>query len=218
MCPHPVHGLFISHHQQGRKPQNETHTPANGRTEKRPQRPGQSHHKAQFAACPATLRLEQPTNGEPASVLIQYEELVKTSKSGGKNDTLAVRSEPTSFGASGFISYPVGSQLVEHRCESYASEEFPPTPRVKGDSIPLSPALRDSNHDASECASTDETRYILNGAYLDVSKPEGHYVVAADGRQLFSSNSFTLDLPESLVIPTHNSLGGKNSTRMVSGS
>lgn len=53
------------------------------------------------------------------------------------------------------------------------------------------------------CASDDEARAILNGAYLDVSKPTGHYAVATDGRHLFSSNSLHLALPASVLIPDH---------------
>ena len=60
-----------------------------------------------------------------------------------------------------------------------------------------------------QCASTDETRVILNGAYLDVSQPAGHYVVATDGRHLFSSNSFKLPLKDSVFIPDHKFLGWK---------
>lgn len=62
---------------------------------------------------------------------------------------------------------------------------------------------------ALECASTDETRLILNGAYLDVSKPKAHYVVGTDGRHLFSSNSFALPLKDSVLIPSHRFLGWK---------
>ena len=57
--------------------------------------------------------------------------------------------------------------------------------------------------DALACASDDETRVILNGAYLDVSKPTGHYAVATDGRHLFSSNSLHLALPSSVLVPDH---------------
>lgn len=50
---------------------------------------------------------------------------------------------------------------------------------------------------------------ILNGAYLEVSKPEANYVVGTDGRHLFSSNSFTLPLKNSLIIPAHKFVGWK---------
>ena len=57
--------------------------------------------------------------------------------------------------------------------------------------------------DTLACASEDETRVILNGAYLDVSRPTGHYAVATDGRHLYASNSLHLPLPSSVLIPDH---------------
>ena len=48
---------------------------------------------------------------------------------------------------------------------------------------------------------TTTTRVILKGAYLDVSKPSGHYAVATDGRHLFASNSLHLALPSSVLDP-----------------
>lgn len=151
----------------------------------------------------ATVRLEQPAVGEPASLLLPYEELLKTSKACGNGDTMAVHSEENASEWSGIISYPISGQLVAHRCASLKVEEFPSIPRIKGDSLTLPENVRSSILDAFECASTDETRYILNGAYLDVSQEDGHYVVATDGRQLYSSNSFKLPCKESVIIPTH---------------
>jgi len=59
--------------------------------------------------------------------------------------------------------------------------------------------------EAMGCSSTDTTRYVLNGVQLDVSGPAdaGHYLVGTDGRHLFSANSFTLPLAESITIPNH---------------
>lgn len=54
-----------------------------------------------------------------------------------------------------------------------------------------------------QCASSDETRLVLNGAYLDVSKKDCHCVVGTDGRHLYSSNSFSLPMKESVIIPMH---------------
>ena len=71
-------------------------------------------------------------------------------------------------------------------------------------SVSLDEAARDATLlEALACASDDETRVILNGAYLDVSKPTGHYAVATDGRHLFASNSLHLALPSSVLIPDH---------------
>jgi hypothetical protein len=83
------------------------------------------------------------------------------------------------------------------------------TARVKGEPIAVPDALRQSIHQALECASTDETRLILNGAFVDVSEPHARYIVGTDGRHLFSSNSFSLPLTESILIPNHKFLGWK---------
>jgi len=98
---------------------------------------------------------------------------------------------------------------VETKVESLPVEEFPEIPRIKGDAIALPDSLRASIHEAMQCASTDETRIILNGAYIDVSKPEANYVVGTDGRHLYSSNSFALPLAQSLLIPAHRFLEWK---------
>src|SRR4051812_41396608 len=54
--------------------------------------------------CFATVRLEQPTDGEAATVVLPYDELVKTSKVCGKNDTLLVQSEEKPSATSGVLT------------------------------------------------------------------------------------------------------------------
>jgi exonuclease VII small subunit len=63
--------------------------------------------------------------------------------------------------------------------------------------------------EALKCASTDETRYVLRGAYIDVSDKNSHYVVGTDGRHLYSSNSFHVPLQSSVIIPDHRFLAWK---------
>ena len=60
--------------------------------------------------------------------------------------------------------------------------------------MPLCSDVRQAIMQAMECASTDETRVILNGAYLDLSDRNCQQIVATDGRHLYSSNSFSLPL------------------------
>jgi DNA polymerase III sliding clamp (beta) subunit (PCNA family) len=157
----------------------------------------------------ATVRLEQPTDGEPTSLLVPYDELLKTSKLCGKNDTLLLRSDEHQPTKAGVISYAVGDQVVGRPYETLPLKEFPPVPKIKGDAVVLPSDVRTSIHEAFECASTDVTRYVINGAYLDLTRDDGHYVVATDGHQLYSSHSFKLPLAESLIIPTHRFLGWK---------
>jgi len=136
-----------------------------------------------------TVRLEQPGDGDPAALLVPYDQLLKVTKSCSKSDTLLARSADANAVS---IQYAIGSEIAESRVDSLPASEFPETPRIKGETVAVPEALRESIHQALECASADETRLILNGAYVDVSNPHGHYIVGTDGRHLFSSNSFNL--------------------------
>ena len=148
----------------------------------------------------ATLRLEQPVEGEPLAMLVPHEELARIVKTCAKDENILVAPGAQN---TGFLQYGLGSQIAEIQFEALPVAEFPETPRISGDPIPLPEPLRSSIREAMECSSTDCTRLILNGACLDVTNPKAHYVVGTDGRHLFSSNSFNLPLKESLIIPNH---------------
>src|SRR4051812_34779651 len=106
-----------------------------------------------------TVRLEQPGTGEPTALLVPYDELLKTLKACGKGDEIQVEPSDRNIAT---IKYRIGQQFVETKVESLPVEEFPEIPRFKGDAIALPETLRQSIHDALQCASTDETRLILN--------------------------------------------------------
>src|SRR6202453_727437 len=152
-----------------------------------------------------TVRLEEPAAGEPTSVLVPYDNLVKVAKGCSIGETITVEHD----GKQAIIHYPVGQQSAQIKVDSIAVEEFPPIPKIKSDAVPLSDDVRKSLLEAFECASTDETRYVLQGAYLDVSDRKCQQVVATDGRHLYGSNSFALPLSESVIIPTNKFLGWK---------
>jgi DNA polymerase III sliding clamp (beta) subunit (PCNA family) len=154
----------------------------------------------------ATVRLEQPSQGEPLTLLVPYEELLKISKGRGKDEEIFLEpAAPNSV----LLRSRIGDQFAETRVVSLPVDEFPVPPSIGGQPIPVDAYLRSALQQAMLCASTDETQLILNGAYLDVSKPNAHYVVGTDGRHLFSSNSFALPLKDSLLIPSHRFLGWK---------
>ena len=154
----------------------------------------------------AVVQLDAPAQGEPAAFLVPYEDLNNAAKSCGRGDSLAITLVEGNQVA---IRFPVGGQPTEHRCPSIPVDEFPDIASVCTNPIPLDRHLRDAIHDAMDCACTDTNRAILNGACLDVSQPQGHYVVATDGHHLFSSNSFTLPLKDSIIIPSHRFLNWK---------
>lgn len=156
-----------------------------------------------------TVRLEQPSDGEPISLLVPYDELLKITKNCQKADTILLRSDEKASGTSVIVEYAIGGQVAETKVGSLPVSEFPEIPRIKGEAVAVNDALRQSIHNAMDCASTDETRLILNSAYIDVSKADGHYVIGTNGSHLFASNSFKLPMKECFILPTHKFLGFK---------
>jgi hypothetical protein len=71
---------------------------------------------------------------------------------------------------------------------------------VNTEPVRLDDAFKVALQQAFDCASVDSGRYVLQGACLDVSNKEAHYVVGTDGRHLFSANSFLFDIPQSLIV------------------
>jgi DNA polymerase III sliding clamp (beta) subunit (PCNA family) len=154
----------------------------------------------------AIFRFEAPAQGEPTSVLVPFEELHRVVKGCRGEDNMIL--DPIAKNRIA-LKFPVAGQTIEHYCDCVAVEEFPPIAEIAGEPVTLDADLRRAVREALQCASDDPSRAILNGAFLDVTKPKAHYVVGTDGRHLFSSNSFTLPLAESLLIPGHRFLEWK---------
>ena len=146
-----------------------------------------------------TVRFEHPTEGPPATVLLPYDQLTQLVKSCGKGESIEVESTPEAS----IIRFPLGETMGESKMQFISPNEFPLIPKMKNEAIPLPSGLRDSIMEAMDCASIDSSRYVLNGTFIDASNPKANYVVATDGRHLYSANSFTLPLKESVIIPGH---------------
>ncbi|QIF02842.1 DNA polymerase III subunit beta [Roseimicrobium sp. ORNL1] len=152
-----------------------------------------------------TVRLEHPAEGPPSTVMLPYDQLSQVVKSCGKGENIEVTStEDTSI-----IRFPLGDTLGESKVSFISPDEFPKTPKLKSESIPLPSGLRESLLEAMECASNDQTRYVLNGTFIDSMDPKANYIVATDGKHLYSANSFTLPLKDSVIIPIHKFLAWK---------
>lgn len=151
-----------------------------------------------------TYSMNHRGQAEPATLLVPFGDLNNVAKSCDNANIIEL--EPAGEKVVS-IRFPVGGQSAEHHCESAPPEEFPLQPEIPGAGIAIPEALRSSIHEALECASTDPTRLVLNGAFIDVRDDNAHYVVGTDGRHLFSSNSFALAMKESLLIPEHKFLG-----------
>jgi len=152
-----------------------------------------------------TLRLEHPAEGPPTAVLIPYDQLLQLSKNCSKEERLLI--ETTAEGT--LIRFALANNLGASKVKPFPVDQFPQVPRIKTESVPLPPSVRESLHQALDCASTDETRYILNGAFIDASNPKAFNVVGTDGKHLYSANSFTLPIKLSVLIPSHKFLGWK---------
>ena len=157
-----------------------------------------------------TVRLEQPSGGASTSIVIPFEDLQRTVKVCGKDDHIELE---RSTNNRAYIRYHIGMQLAETAVESLPPEEFPATPRLEGTHIPLPENLRLAIQEGLACSSSDSSRPILNGLYIDVSRPDCHTLVGTDGRHMYCSNSFSLPLKESLIIPRNNFLGWREFSR-----
>lgn len=94
-----------------------------------------------------------------------------------------------------------GDCPIDQSVPYIAPAEWPETPTVTDAGIEIEGSARQAIREAFTCSSEDESRLILNSAYLDVSDPKAHYVVGTNGRLLFSANSFQFGLKESLMLP-----------------
>jgi DNA polymerase III sliding clamp (beta) subunit (PCNA family) len=152
-----------------------------------------------------TTRFEHPAEGPPLAVLVPYEQLMQVTKNCGKGERIELESTPDGP----VIKFPLADRLGESKVKPIPVAEFPATPRIKADSFPLPAALRGAINEAMECASTDQTRYVLNGAFIDTRDAKANYIVGTNGQHLYSANSFAIPLKDSVIIPSHKFLGWK---------
>ena len=146
----------------------------------------------------ATARLEEVQTGSPCTVLIPWEPFSKAIKSAGaKEDLILVVDGKKDVKLRTFA----GGSQIEQKLETIDVAEWPPTPQVNNPGILLNEDLRQAVKNGFACASEDESRPVINGVCLDVTEPKSHYVVGTNGKVLFSANSFSLNLKESLIIP-----------------
>src|SRR6266404_4112413 len=154
----------------------------------------------------ASYRFAEGSEGKAQAILVPFESLHSIAKGCAGEETVTIEK---STGDRAIIHYPIGGGTVERHVESLPSEEWPPTPAIKGERVLLDGALRSALLEALKCVSTDETRYVLRGAYVDVSEKQSHYVVGTDGKHLYSSNSFHVPIATSVIVPDHRFLGWK---------
>jgi len=83
-----------------------------------------------------------------------------------------------------------------------SASTYPEPPRFRSSPIELDPLAVTVLRQALACSSTDPTRHILQGAFLDPSGKEGAHLVGTDGRHLFRSRPLPITgLREGLILP-----------------
>ena len=107
----------------------------------------------------------------------------------------------------GTIQCDIGTGSVGESFDLLDASAFPVEPTIPSPGIGLPESFAARFREALACSSKDTTRAILNGVLLDVGESGGHYLVATDGRHLFSANSFTLPVNTPVVIPNLRILG-----------
>jgi DNA polymerase III sliding clamp (beta) subunit (PCNA family) len=145
----------------------------------------------------ATCRLDAVAPPDFPPCLVSMTTLARVAKS-AKGRIHLIREGEQRFK----IRHYIGEHPVEQPIESVPIEEWPTPTQFKAKPFLVEPGFKEAFRHAMECASTDCSRLILNGAFLDVSKPDCHCVVGTDGRHLFSANTFHFPIDESAVIPS----------------
>lgn len=150
-----------------------------------------------------SVRLERPDPGPAGKLLVPYEQLQQLAKNASRDNHLQLVIDHR------LIRYPLAGRLGEAKVSAAAVEEFPALPEWTVPDVSLPAPVKEAVLQALDCASSDPTRAILNGVFLDTTHDGSHYVVATDGRHLFSSNSFRIPVEKSVLIPSHKFLGWK---------
>jgi len=107
----------------------------------------------------------------------------------------------------GVIECDIGTGKIEEVFDPIDPKMFPKELGIEQSPVELPEGFSDRFREALACCSKETTRPILNGVFLDVGESTGHYIVATDGRHLFSANSFKLPLAGSVVLPNLRILG-----------
>lgn len=145
----------------------------------------------------ATLTLESASSLKPVDLLVPFDDLSKIAKGCSSTDCIRIIQNDKTLR----LVYPIGNNLIELGIESSDLGAWPQVPIIDQESIVVGEEFKSAIKAALDCSSEDETRTILQSAFLDVSDPKAHYIVGADGRQIFAANSFCFDLKKSMVVP-----------------
>lgn len=105
------------------------------------------------------------------------------------------------------LSYQMNGQPISIDVESYRPDDFPPEPDVlSAHACLLDTDTRASLIEAGQFASTDTSRYVLNGVYVETrhaDRPTPSVIVSTDGRRLYRRGAPAFaPLGVNLIIPS----------------
>ena len=146
----------------------------------------------------ASYTVKEAQSGPAMEILLPLDQLTKTAKGMKPEGTITLIPDGNDKVK---LWYSIGGNQVRQTVNALPPSEFPAVPKINQPSIPLEPGFGLALRQALECCSEDSSRAILKGACLDVRESKLHYVVASNGRCLFSANSFCFDLKKSVIIP-----------------
>ena len=146
----------------------------------------------------ATVTLPNPANGCSGELLVPMETLTKIVKGCAADQSVRLISN----GDETKIRYMVAGSAVDRLVSHFSPTDWSEVKKTQGPEINLDDPFKQALREALECSSVDSSRYVLNGACMDVTEKGAHYVVGTDGRHLFAANSFQFSLPESLIVPS----------------
>lgn len=145
----------------------------------------------------ATYRAEIEQPGPVCDVLVPLEALAKAAKTAASDSRIALLKE----GAGLTLRTYVSDSPVDQKLDTLGVEEWPPVRRCDLPPVILNQDIRAAVGSALQCSGQDSTRAALQGAWIDPSDPKAHYVMATDGRHLFSANSFAVAFKEPVLLP-----------------
>ncbi len=141
-------------------------------------------------------RAPEPDPGPACDFLVPYAPLNQAMK--GSTERLQLMLEgKTAVRLKTFL----GTTPIEQVLTSLPVDEYPPLPKVDGPPLAVDAHFRDALRQALSCCAEGSYEPAVNHVCLDVSDPQSHYVVAADGGQLYCANSFQFDLAAPVLIP-----------------
>lgn len=144
----------------------------------------------------ATVRLTLSEVGTPGTCLVPLDTLNQIVKGCSAEQSVRI----ISSGSETQISYPVADTWVQRLVPFTPAEDWPQVKDITQEPLQLDQSFKEALREALECASSDATRFVLNGACVDARTKDSHCVIGTDGKHLYCANSFAFGELECLIV------------------